>query len=85
MRNQLLLCKEENTILLFVDPNRNMSFFCGISNQEHCPQLTQFAELIEADPGLRGTPLAEKNFLVEPCHKRMGVLEYLFRARLPQM
>ncbi len=32
MRNQFLLCKKEDTVLLLVDPDRNVSFLGRISN-----------------------------------------------------
>ncbi len=85
MRNQFLLRKEENAIFLFVDPYRNICLFNGIGNQEHCSQVPQFAEFIEANLSFRRTPLIEKNLLIESFHKQMGVLGYLFRTRLPQM
>jgi len=69
MRNQFLLCKEENAILLFVNPDGNMSFFGRFGNQKHCPQLTQFAKLVKANLGFRRTPLTKKNLLIEPCHE----------------
>ena len=85
MRNQLLLCKEENTILLFVNPDRDMSFFSRIGNEKHCPQFAQLAELVEANLSFGCPPLTEKNLLVEPFHEQMGVLGYLLRTGLPQM
>ena len=85
MRNQFLLGKEENAVLLFVDPDRDIGFFGRIGNEKHGSQGTQFAELVQADLGFRLTPLTEENLLVEPLHEQMGVLGCLFRTGLPQM
>jgi hypothetical protein len=85
MRNQLLLCKEENTILLFVNPDGNMSFFRRLGNEKHRPQLIQFAELVEANLGFRRTPLTKKHLLIEPCHERVRVFGRLSGTGLKQM
>jgi hypothetical protein len=85
MRNQFLFCKEENAILLFVNPDRNMSFFDRFGNEKRSPQLTQFAELVEANLGFWGAPLTKKNLLIEPFHEQMGVLGHLSGTGLKQM
>lgn len=84
MRNQFLLGEKEYAILLFVNPDRDMGFFGRIANEEHCPQLTQSTELVEAHLSFRFAPLLKKNLLIEAGHKRMGSLGDLFRTGLPQ-
>ncbi len=78
MRDQLLLCKEENAILPLVNPDGEMGLFSRISNEEHRSQLIQFGNLVQGDLCFRFAPLVQENLLIQAGHKRMRAFGHLF-------
>lgn len=85
MGDQFLFCKEENAILLFINPDIKRRFFFRIGNQEQGPQFIQSTNLAEADLCFWLTPLVKKNFLIDTGQHQMRAFADMPRSRLPKL